>query len=67
MHLITKPRTWKEFVRKVNQYNQETTEPYNQSWNKVDKEEGLTVAEKALFFSKVENLEVVSFPKPKSL
>ena len=67
MHCTNNPRTWKEFVRKVNQYNQVTTEPYNQSWNKVDKEEGLTVAEKALFYSKVENLEVVSFPKPKSL
>ena len=45
-------------MRKVNQYNQETTEPYNWSWNKVEEEEGLTVVEQALFFSKVENLEL---------
>ena len=63
----TTPRTWKEFVKKVTVYNQETTESYNRSWNKVEEEEGLTATEIALFYSKVENLEAVSFPKPKSL
>jgi len=53
----TPPRTWKQFLKKVNQYNQEVSEPYNQSWSKVEEVEGLTVAEQALFFSKVENLE----------